>query len=161
MVRTLGVHWLLGKLTPPAESINFQRTAQQYELSQAGSTLEKLIHFGYLYVIYPFASDAKDVVMRLHMAVITRTAMKRRDLARLTHLAKLLENPMDCGQRYVWMFPAYDSTDFFGAGMILRSDQRLNDGQALRGDRQPPLAATLHEFTQPPCRIIRTPARIK
>ena len=94
----MGVHSLLGKLAPPAESINFYRTAQQCELSEAGSTLEKLVYFGYLYVMYPSASDAKDVVMRLHVAVITRKIVQNRYLARLSHFAKLLQNPMDCGQ---------------------------------------------------------------
>ncbi len=93
-----GVHSLLGKLAPPAESINFYRTAQQCELSEAGSTLEKLVHFGYLYVMHPSASDAKDVVMRLHVAVITRKIVQNRYLTRFSHFAKLLQNPMDCGQ---------------------------------------------------------------
>jgi hypothetical protein len=93
-----GVHSLLGKLAPPAESINFYRAAQQCELSEAGSTFEKLVHFGYFYVMYPSASDAKDVVMRLHVAVITRKIVQNRYLARLSHFAKLLQNPMDCGQ---------------------------------------------------------------
>jgi hypothetical protein len=93
-----GVHSLFGKLASPAESINFYRAAQECELSEAGSTLEKLVHFGYLYVMYPSASDAKDVVMRLHVAVITRKIVQNRYLARLSHFAKLLQNPMDCGQ---------------------------------------------------------------
>jgi len=91
-------HSLLGKLAPPAESINLYRTAQQCELSQAGSTLEKLFHFGYLYVLHPSATDAKDVVMRLHVAVIARNIVQERYLARLSHFAKLFQNPMDCGQ---------------------------------------------------------------
>jgi hypothetical protein len=94
----LGVHSLLGNLAPPAESIDFQRTAQQCELSQAGCTFEKLVDFGYLYVMYPSASDAKDVVMRLHVAVIARNIVQERYLARLSHFAKLLQNPMDRGQ---------------------------------------------------------------
>ena len=89
------MHSLLGKLAPPAESINFYRTAQQCELSEAGSTLEKLVHFGYLYVMYPSASDAKDVVMRLDVAVKTCNIVKKRYLARLSHFAELLQNPMD------------------------------------------------------------------
>jgi hypothetical protein len=91
------VQSLLDKLTPLADSINFQRTAEHCEFSQAGSTLEKLVHSGYLYVAYPSASDAKDVVMRLNVAVIARQIVQERYLARLSHLAKLLENPMDCG----------------------------------------------------------------
>ena len=93
-----GLHSLLGKLAPPAESLDLQRTAQQCELSQAGCTFEKLVHLGYLYVLYPSASDAKDVVMRLHVAVIARNIVQERYLARLSHFAKLLQNPMDCGQ---------------------------------------------------------------
>jgi len=92
------VHSLLGNLAPPAEGLNFQRTAQQSELSQAGSTLKKLVHSGYLYVMYPSASDADDVVMRLDVAIIARNFMQERYLARLSHFAKLLQNPMDCGQ---------------------------------------------------------------
>jgi hypothetical protein len=98
VVWALGVHSLLGKLAPLAESLNFQRTAQQCERSQAGSTLEKLVRLGYLDVMYPSASDAKDVVMRLHVAVIARNIVQERYLARLSHFAKLLQNPMDCGQ---------------------------------------------------------------
>jgi hypothetical protein len=98
VVGALGAHSLLGKLPPPAESINFQRTARQCELSQAGSTLQKLVHSGYLYVMYPSAADAKDVVMRLHVAVIARNIVQERYLARLSHFAKLFQNPMDCGQ---------------------------------------------------------------
>jgi hypothetical protein len=92
------VHSLLGELAPPANSINFHRTAQQCEVSQIGSTLEKFVHSGYLYVMYPSAPDAKDVVMRLHVAVIARKIMQERYLARFSHLAKLLQNPVDCGQ---------------------------------------------------------------
>jgi hypothetical protein len=94
----LDLRSLLGELTLPAESFNFQRTAQERELSQVGSTLEELFHFGYLDVMYPSASDAKDVVMRLHVAVIARNIVQERYLARLPHFAKLLENPMDRGQ---------------------------------------------------------------
>jgi hypothetical protein len=67
-------------------------------LSQAGSTFEKLLHFGYLDVLYPPASDAEDVVMRLDVAVIARNIVQKRYLARLSYLAKLFENPMDGGQ---------------------------------------------------------------
>jgi hypothetical protein len=67
-------------------------------LSQAGSTLEKLVHFGYLYVMYSSAADAKDVVMTLHVAVIARNIVQERYLARLPHFAKLLQNTMDCGR---------------------------------------------------------------
>jgi len=98
VVRTWGLRSLPGKLAPFAESINLQRTAQQCKLSQAGSTLEQLVHFGYLDVTYPSASDTKDVVMRLYVAVKARNIMQKRYLARLSHFAKLLQNAMDSGQ---------------------------------------------------------------
>jgi len=97
MVWALGVRSLLGKLAPPAESLDFQRTAQQCELSETWSTFEELVHLRYLYVMYPSAPDAKDVVMRLHVAVIARNIVQERYLARLSDFAKLLQNPMDCG----------------------------------------------------------------
>ena len=71
-VRALRVYSLLGELAPAAEGFNFHRAAQQCELSQTGCAFEKLVYFGYLYVMYPSASDAEDVVMRLHVAVIAR-----------------------------------------------------------------------------------------
>jgi len=46
-----GLHSLLGKMAPPAESLDLQRTAQQFELSQTGRTFEQLVHFGYLNVM--------------------------------------------------------------------------------------------------------------
>ena len=95
---TLCAHSLLGKLAALAESFDFQRTAQERELSQARCTFEKLVYFGYFYVTYPSASDAKDVVMRLDVSIVTRNIMKQCYLARLSHFAKLLQNPMDCGQ---------------------------------------------------------------
>jgi hypothetical protein len=85
-------------LAPPADGFNFQRTAQQCKLSQAGFTLEKLVHLGYFQVMYPSAPDAKDVVMGLHVAVIARNIVQERYLVRLTHFAKLFQDPMDCGQ---------------------------------------------------------------
>jgi hypothetical protein len=48
------------------------------------------------------------------------------------------------------MHPAHHRADFFSAGMVFRSDKGADDGQALRSDRQPPLAAALNEFAQPP-----------
>jgi hypothetical protein len=144
----LGLHSLLGKLAPPAESFDFQRTAQQCELSQAGCTFEKLVHFGYLYVMYPSASDAKDVVMRLHVAVIARNVVQERYLARLSHFAKLLQNPMDCGQRYVGMPATYCCTDLVGAGMVLRSEQCPDDCEPLGCDGNSPLTTPRDELAE-------------
>jgi hypothetical protein len=98
VVWTLGVRWLLSKLALPAESIDLKRTAQQCELTKIGCTFEKPIHFRHLYVIYPFAADTKDVVMRLHVAVIARNLVQESYLTRLSHCAKLLQNPVDRGQ---------------------------------------------------------------
>ncbi len=107
----MGVHSLFGKLASLAKSINFHRTAHHCELSQAGSTLEKLVHFGYLDVMYPSASDAKDVVMRFHVAVIACDIVQEGYLARLSHIAELLQNPMDCGQRDVGMGATHGRKD--------------------------------------------------
>jgi hypothetical protein len=68
----IGACSLLGNLVTPAESIDFQGTPQQCELSQAGCTFEKLVHLRYLNVMDPSTSDAQDVVMRFHVAVIAR-----------------------------------------------------------------------------------------
>jgi hypothetical protein len=89
---------LIGQLALAAESIDLKRTAQQCELPQARGTFKKLVHFGYLYVMYPSASDAQDVVMRLHVAVIARNVVQECYLARLSDIAELLENPMHRGQ---------------------------------------------------------------
>ncbi|MDQ1389564.1 MAG: hypothetical protein QOF56_3018 [Acidobacteriaceae bacterium] len=48
--------------------------------------------------MYPSASDAKDVVMWLHVAVIARSIVQKGYLARLSHSAELFQNPMDCGR---------------------------------------------------------------
>jgi len=144
-----GVHSLFGKLASPAESINFYRTAQQCELSQAGFTLEKLVHFGYLDVMYPPASDAKDVVVRLDVAVVARKIVQERYLARLAHFAKLFQNPMDCGQRYVGMPAAYCRTDLARARMVLRSEQGPYDCEPLGCNRDAPLTTPRDELAEP------------
>ena len=147
-VWALGVHSLLGQLAPSAESFNFQRTAQQCELSQAGCTFEKPVHFGYLDIMYPSASDAKDVVMRLHVAVKARNIVQQRYLARLSHFTKLVQNPMDGGQRYVGMLATYCRTDLVGARMILRSEQGPYDCEPLGGDSNPPLTTSRDELAE-------------
>jgi hypothetical protein len=89
---------LSGKLAAPAESVDFQRAAKQCKLSKVVCTFEKLVRFGYLYVMNPSASHTKDVVMRLHVAVIVCNVMEERYLARLSRFAKLLQGPVDRGQ---------------------------------------------------------------
>jgi len=142
------VHSLLGKLAPPAEGLNFQRTAQQSELSQAGSTLEQLVHSGYLYVMDPPASNANDVVMRFDVAVIARDFVQQRYLARLSHFAKLLQNPMDCGQGYVWIPAPYCGTDLVGARMILGSEQGPDNREPLRRDGNPPFTTSRDKLAE-------------
>jgi hypothetical protein len=66
----LSVRSPLGKSATPAESIDFERTAQQCELPQAVCTFEKLIHLRYFDVMYPPTADTEDVVMSLHVAVV-------------------------------------------------------------------------------------------
>ena len=89
---------LFGKLAAPAESLDFQRAAKQCKLSKVWGTFEKLVCFGYLDVMDPSASHTKDVVMRLYVSVIARNVVEEGYLARLSHLAKLLEDPVDRGQ---------------------------------------------------------------
>jgi hypothetical protein len=139
---------LLGKLASPAERLDLYRTAQQCELSQAGSTLKKLVHFGYLDVMYPSASDAQDVMMRLDVAVIARNIVQQRYLACFPHFAKLIENPMDRGQRYVGMPAPYRRTDLIGARMILRGEEGLYDCEPLGGDGNPARTAPRYELAE-------------
>jgi hypothetical protein len=47
------------------------------------------------------------------------------------------------------MFAAHHRTDFFSAGVVFGGHQGADDRQALRSNREPPLAATLNELTQP------------
>jgi hypothetical protein len=91
----LEVRSLIGKPAAPAESFNFQRTAQQCELSQARGPRKKFVHFGHLDVTDAAASNAQDVVMRLDIAVVARNIVQQRYLARLPYFAKFIENPMD------------------------------------------------------------------
>lgn len=94
----MGLHSLLRELASLAESLDFQRTAQQCELSEAGCAFEELVHFGNLDVLYPSAADAEDVVVRLDVAVIAGNVVEEGYLAGLADFAKLLENAMDGGQ---------------------------------------------------------------
>ena len=89
---------LLGKLAAPAQSLDFQRAAKQCKLSKVGRTFEKFVRIGDLYVMDSPASHTKDVVMRLYVAVIACNVVEERYLTRLSHFAKLLQNPVDRGQ---------------------------------------------------------------
>src|SRR5260370_17922021 len=96
--------------------------------------------------MYPSTSHAQDVVMRLHVAVIARNIVQERYLARLSHLAKLLQHSMDGGQRNVRMDEAYCRTDLVGVRMLLRPEQRLYDCEALAGAANPPLTTPRNEL---------------
>ena len=101
--------------------------------------------------MYPSASDAKDVVMRLDVAVIARNIVQERYLARLFHFAKLLQNPMDCRQRYVGIPATHCRADLVGARMVLRSEQGPYDCEPLGCDGNPPLTTPRDELTESLC----------
>ena len=86
--------------------------------------------------------------MRLHVAVIARNIVGERYLARLPHCAKLIQNPMDCGQRYVRMPATYGGTDLVGAGMVLGSEQGLDDCEPLGSDGNPALTTPRNELAE-------------
>jgi hypothetical protein len=73
--------------------------------------------------MYASASDAKDVVMRLDVAVVPRGIVEESDLARFSHAAKLFQDPMDRGRRYVGMLATHGHTYFVSARMVLRRQQ--------------------------------------
>jgi hypothetical protein len=98
--------------------------------------------------VYPSASDAKDVVMRLHVAVIARNIVQECYLARLSHFAKLFQNPMDCGQCYVGIPATYCRTDLVSARMVLRSEQSPYDCEPLGCDGNPPLTTPRDELAE-------------
>ena len=117
-------------------------------MSQAGSTLEESFDARYLYVMHSSASDAKDMVMRLDVTVITRKIVQDSDLARLSHFAELLQNPMDRGQRDVGMSATHGETDIVGARMVFRSEQGAYNREPLRCDRNPALTTPRDELVE-------------
>jgi hypothetical protein len=148
VVRALAARSLLSKLAAPAESLDFQRAAKQCKLSKVGGAFEKLVRIGYLDVMDPSASHTKDVVVRLHVAVIACNVVEERYLTRLSHFAKLLQNPVDRGQRYVGMPATHCLTDLVGTRMVLRSEEGAYDRESLGCDGNPPLATPRHEVAQ-------------
>ena len=141
---------LLGDLAASAERMDLQRTAQQRELSQAPRTFDKFVHVGNLDVVYPPAADAKNMMMRLDVAVIAGDIVQERYLARLTDVAEFVKNAMDGGQGYVRMLAAHSNTDVFRARVILRSEQGLYHRQPLRSDGDTAFAASRDEFAESP-----------
>jgi hypothetical protein len=146
VVGAMRVGALLSNLATAAERVDLERAAQQRELSKVGGPFQQPVHPGYLNVLYSSASDTKDVMMRFHVAVIARDIVKQRYLARLSHLAELLENPMNRCQRNMGMLAAYCGTNPVGARMILRSEQRTYHCEPLRGDGQSAFTTSRHEF---------------
>ena len=114
-----GVPSLVRKLAALAESLDFQRTAQQGKLPQAGCAFEERVYFRHFYVLHPLASHAHDVVVGLHVAVIARNIVQERYLPSLTDFAKFVQDPMDRGQGNMRMPPAYRGADVVGARMVL------------------------------------------
>ena len=84
--------------------------------------------------------------MGLHVAVIARGIVQERYLARLSDFAKLLQNPMDCGQRDVRMPATYCRIDLVGTRMVLRSEQGIYDREPLGCDRNPALMTPRDEL---------------
>ena len=144
----LGACSLLGKLTPLAEGVYFQRAAQQCELPQARCPYQKLVDFRYLNVMYPSALHAQHMMMRFDVAVIARDIVQKGHLARLSYLAEFVENSMDGGQRYVGMLAAHGGIDLVRAGMILGSQKGSYNGEPLRGYRDTALSASRDELTE-------------
>jgi len=86
--------------------------------------------------------------MRLHVAVIARKIVEHRYLARLSYFAKLLQNPMDRGQRYVGVSATNRRTDLVGARMVLRSEQGTYDSEPLGCDGDPARPTPRDELPQ-------------
>src|SRR5712692_9931753 len=101
------------------------------------------------------------MMMRFYVAVIARAAMQRRYFADLADLTELLQNAMHGGQGDMRVCSAHCSVDIFRAGMVLRGNQDADDGEPLRGDRQPALVAALNKVVEPARRVVRSPARIQ
>jgi hypothetical protein len=86
--------------------------------------------------------------MTLHVAVVPRNVVQESYLARLSHFAKLLQNPMDCGQRYVGMLATHCPADLVGARMVFRSEQGPYDCEPLGCNGDPPLTTSRDEFAE-------------
>jgi hypothetical protein len=104
--------------------------------------------------MYASASDAKDVVMRLDVAVVARAVMQMRNFARFPHLAQCFERAMHGCKRHVRMLAADASVDVIGARVVLRSEQRLNYRAPLGRDGQAALTASLCERFETAGRIL-------
>jgi len=98
--------------------------------------------------MYPSASDAQDVVMRLHVAVIARNVVEERYLTRLSHFAKLFQNAMNGGKRYVGMPATHCRTYLVGARMVFRSEQGPYHCEPLGRDGNPPLTTPRDELAE-------------
>jgi hypothetical protein len=152
-----GVRSPLGKSAAPAESLDFQRTAQQCELPQAECTFEKLIHFRYFDVMYPSTSDAEDVVMSLHVAVVACSIMQQGYLACLTRLAKLFQNPMDGGPGYVRVGAMQCRIYLVGARVVLGCEKGSYDCKPLGRDGNSSLTTPRNEFPESLNRVALMP----
>jgi hypothetical protein len=87
-------------------------------------------------------------MMSLYVAVITRKIVQERYLARFSHFAELLQDPMDRGRWYVGMVTANWRADVVCARMVLRSEQRLYYCEPLGGDSNPTLTTSGDELEE-------------
>jgi hypothetical protein len=99
-------------------------------------------------------------MMRLNVPIIARNIVQERHLARLSHVAKLLQNPMDRGQRYVGMPATYGRTYLVRARMVLRSEQGSYDREPLGRDCDPALTTSRDELAESLIGVPLTPPSI-
>ena len=99
-------------------------------------------------------------MVRLNVAVIAGYVVETSYLPRLSHFAKLLENPMNRGQRYVRIAATNGGADLVATGMLLGGEQGFDDCQPLRRDRNSLLAAASDEITQSLDRVPLMPPSI-
>ena len=151
---------LIGKLASPAQRVDFQRASQQCELSEAGRTFEQPVHLGNFYVMYSPALHAQHVVMRFDVTVIARGVVQQRYFARLSYVAKLLEDPMDRGQRDVGMRAADCCAYLVGARMARGSEQRSYHREPLGRHRDAALTAPRDEVAESLDRVLFAPPSI-
>src|SRR5579872_486430 len=125
-----------------AQRLDFERTPEHFEIANGGASAQHLFEFGDFDITHAPALYAYDMMMRREIAVIARAVVQGRHLARLADLAQRFQRAMHGGERNMRMLAAHDLAYRIGARMLRRSEQRLDNGEALRGHREPALAAS-------------------
>jgi hypothetical protein len=110
--------------------------------------------------MYASASDAKDVVMRLDVAVVARGIVQEGYLASFSHAAKLFQDPMDRGRRYVGMLATHGHTYFVSARMVLRRQQGSYHREPLGRYRNSSFATPRDELAESLNRVFFVPPPI-